>query len=132
MLSFFVKRRHDLRFQLHIIQPALAQRLDQQGQDRRSTLSRIDVAFAQIADQEPFPAKDIQRQKTEVVVKAVKVLRWALNRRFGAGSIIGVEPGDRGKLARNHQLSDALGQANPHIIASRVGRNWCNHTGCRR
>src|SRR5215469_1797087 len=53
--------------------PALAQRLDQQGQDRPSMLSRIDVALAQIADQEPFSTKDVQRQKAEVVVKAVKV-----------------------------------------------------------
>src|SRR5215472_12587168 len=53
--------------------PALAQRLDHQGQHRPGMLSRIDVAFAQIADQKPFPTKDIQRQKTEVVVKAMKV-----------------------------------------------------------
>ena len=47
--------------------PAFAQHSDQQRQDRPGVFSRIDVAFAQIADQKPFPTKDIQRQKTEVV-----------------------------------------------------------------
>ena len=36
-------------------------------------LSRIDVAFAQVADQQPFAAKDVEGQKAKVVVITVKV-----------------------------------------------------------
>jgi len=36
-------------------------------------LSRIDVAFAQVADKQPFAAEDVEGQKAKVVVITVKV-----------------------------------------------------------
>src|SRR6516162_10760120 len=44
--------------------PAFAQRLDQQGQDRPGMLSRIDVAFAQIAELEGIVKGDLSNRTT--------------------------------------------------------------------
>src|SRR5262245_27851917 len=41
----------------------------------QALLSRIDVAFAQVADKQPFAAEDIQGRKAKIVVITVK---WRL------------------------------------------------------
>ena len=58
--------------------PALTHGLDQQRQDGPGMLGSIDLARAQVTDQQLLSAKDIQRQETIVVVIAVEKATFLL------------------------------------------------------